>query len=121
MSPLATSTKTSRTSLAGTDGDGDAAVGMIEGSGDDPGSAVVAGWIRNAAIVFPSGDHQKLTTVPSSSDRTLPVATSIRRTGPSGIWMSVETGCVGPSEASIRPLGSKSTEAGPNTGIECSL
>src|SRR5690348_10224161 len=95
-SPLATSTNINRTSFAGAVGDGEAAVGMIEGSTDVPGAGAAVGWIRSAAIVLPSGDHQKLTTVPSTSVRTLPDVTSMSRTGPSGIWISVDTGCVGP-------------------------
>src|SRR4051812_13392681 len=105
MSPDRTSTNTSRTSLGGwlgagdddAPGDDDAAplaAGAADSGGAGNGLALALvgalaagrgdalppaiGWTRRAAMVRPSGDHQKLTTLPSRSVRILPVSASIR-------------------------------------------
>src|SRR5580765_7222687 len=90
--PLATSTKSIRTSVGGSDGDGwapPASLGAAEASREAAARAEAVGaapadplgpgeappaivWTRRAAIVLPSGDHQNPTTWPSSSCRTLP-------------------------------------------------
>src|SRR5690349_18835325 len=95
-SPDAASTNSRRTSLGGWLGD---APGSVDpgtaaeparrlGAGDGPGDPVAppaSGCTRIAAIVLPSGDHQKLTTLPSRSVRTLPETASSSRSGPIGI------------------------------------
>src|SRR4051812_44347484 len=94
--PDAASTNSSRTSLGGWLGDAPGSVdpptapdpGGRLGAGVGAGDPVVPppiGCTRIAAIVLPSGDHQKLTTLPSRIVRTLPDTASSSRKGPIGI------------------------------------
>ena len=114
--PDATSTKTMCTVLGEEVGDAPGAgEGLVVGAGEaDPSG----GTTRSAAIVLPSGDHQKLTTAPSSRVRTLPDSGSRSRSGPTGTEYADWPGSLGPIEATVSPLGSKPTAAVPKTGIE---
>src|SRR6185295_9899952 len=124
ISPEATSTNSRRTSVGvsvgegiGLADDGGPAGGARLGDAGADGVAPATGWTRNAAIVDPSGDHQKLTTDPSRSVRTLPDAGSITRSGPRGMTYAVGPGSVGPIDATVSPVGLNTTPAVPNTGI----
>src|SRR4051812_10834894 len=116
IAPEATSTKSSRTSLGGWLGAGvgapDAAdagerVGLgPPGLGEAEAPAAPAiGCTRIGGIVLPSGDHQKLATLPSRTLRTLPLAASSSRSGPSGIVNAGPPVAAAPIDATVSPAG----------------
>src|SRR4051812_12696883 len=128
MSPDAASTKSRRTSLGGWLGDASGAadppgaadpsvlLGAGEGAGE-PAARPAIGWTRIAAIVLPSGDHQKLTTLPSRTVRTLPDLASSSRKGPIGMLYGGPPVSVAPIDAIVSPAGLNVTPAVPTTGI----
>src|SRR5215212_6512707 len=132
MAPEATSTKSSRTSLGGWLGAGVGApdapaagerVGFAVlgvGAADAPAAAPI-GCTRIAVMVLPSGDHQKLATLPSRTVRTLPLAASSSRTGPSGIVNSGPPAAAAPMDPTVSPAGLNVIPAVPKTGILCAL
>src|SRR4051794_2380320 len=113
-SPEATSTNSSRTSVGVDDADDD---GPTEALAVADAADLGAAWTRRAAIVLPSGDHQKLTTWPSRSVRVAPDLASTSRIGPTGIENCVVGTFVGPIVATVSPTGSNATAAIPKTGI----